>query len=52
MEDSAEYSRSVVHMKMIDLHALLMNNLEHRVFSIEPTAVHRFLTICIGDRCS
>ena len=25
---------------MIDLHALLMNNFEHRVFSIEPTAVH------------
>ena len=26
---------------MIDLHARLMNNFEHRVFSIEPTAVHR-----------
>ena len=29
---------------MIDLHALLMNNFEHSVFSIEPTAVHR----CVG----
>ena len=26
---------------MIDFHALLINNFEHRVFSIEPTAVHR-----------
>ena len=26
---------------MIDLHALLMSNFEHRAFSIEPTAVHR-----------
>ena len=31
----------VVHVQMIDLHALLMNNFEHKVFSIEPTAVHR-----------
>ena len=30
--------------EMIDLHALLMNNFEHSVFSIEPTAVHR----CVG----
>ena len=27
---------------MIDLHALLMNNFEHRVFSIKPTAAHRY----------
>ena len=26
---------------MIDLHALLMNNFKHKVFSIESTAVHR-----------
>ena len=25
---------------MIDLHALLMNNFEHRVFRIGPTVVH------------
>ena len=32
----------VVHVWMIDLHTLLMNNFEHRVFSIEPinNAVH------------
>ena len=26
---------------MIDLHALLVNKFEYRVFSIEPSAVHR-----------
>ena len=31
----------VVHVSMIDLRALFMNNFEHRVFRIEPTAVHR-----------
>ena len=42
IESSAEYSRCTCVDEMIDLHALLMNNFEHSVFSIEPTAaVHR-----------
>ena len=41
MGSSAEYSRCTCVDEIIDLHALHMNNIEHRVFSIGPTAVHR-----------
>ena len=41
---SSEYSRCTCVDEMIDLHALIMNNFEHSVFSIEPTAVHK----CVG----